>query len=325
MIWLAWRQHRKQALAAVIGLLVLAALLVPSGIAMRGTFTDSGLARCLDALGSAEYLKPGSNCDALVNAFQSRYELPAALSMLLVFVPLLVGLFWGAPLVARELEQGTHRLVWTQGVSRMRWAAAKFGLVIASATVVATAYALLLSWWLEPLNRAGRVRLAELIFDVQGVVPVAYTLFAVGLGVLAGVIWQRVLPAMAATLAGFLVLRFAVLLQLREHFLPMKERTYPVVGGERPNPVRGDWTFASGVKNAAGDVVVAGQQIQCGAAVAGDPNGPCASFGPGAYNYQLYQPDSHFWPLQLIEAGLFTVLAIVLVLLAVRQLRSRIA
>jgi hypothetical protein len=32
-------------------------------------------------------------------------------------------MFWGAPLVAGELESGTFRLAWTQDVSRVRWLA----------------------------------------------------------------------------------------------------------------------------------------------------------------------------------------------------------
>jgi len=40
---------------------------------------------------------------------------------LVVAVPGLIGIFWGAPLVARELETGTYRLAWTQSVTRKRW------------------------------------------------------------------------------------------------------------------------------------------------------------------------------------------------------------
>ena len=40
---------------------------------------------------------------------------------LTMVVPLLFGLFWGAPLVAKEFEDGTHNLAWTQGVTRRHW------------------------------------------------------------------------------------------------------------------------------------------------------------------------------------------------------------
>src|SRR5204862_259066 len=81
---------------------------------------------------------------------------------------LLVRLFWGAPLVAREVEQGTHRLVWVQGVSRRHWAVVKFGTVAAFTTVAACLYGLGVAWWLAPLTQVGRQsRLNAFLFDMQ--------------------------------------------------------------------------------------------------------------------------------------------------------------
>ena len=45
----------------------------------------------------------------------------------LYLTPALIGTFWGAPLVTRELEAGTLRLAWNQSVTRTRWMAAKLG------------------------------------------------------------------------------------------------------------------------------------------------------------------------------------------------------
>ena len=45
--------------------------------------------------------------------------------VLLLAVPGLIGIFWGAPLVTRELEERTDRLVWNQSVTRTRWLAVK--------------------------------------------------------------------------------------------------------------------------------------------------------------------------------------------------------
>jgi len=39
--------------------------------------------------------------------------------------PALLGIFWGAPLIARELETGTCRLAWNQSVTRTRWLTVK--------------------------------------------------------------------------------------------------------------------------------------------------------------------------------------------------------
>src|SRR6266487_912890 len=156
MIWLTWRQHRRQALFTRIGLAVLAALMIPTGRVMRHTFAKFGLPDCVRKLGHAE-LAPhiGETCNTAFNQFNSQYRTLGTAGVLFLVLPLLVGLFWGAPLVAREIEHGTHRLVWTQGVSRQHWALVKFGLV-------GTA----------PLSQAGQARLGVFFFDMQGLVPI---------------------------------------------------------------------------------------------------------------------------------------------------------
>jgi len=59
--------------------------------------------------------------------------LEAALGLVVLVVPALIGVFWGAPLIARELETGTFRLAWTQSVTRTRWLAVKLGVVVLEA------------------------------------------------------------------------------------------------------------------------------------------------------------------------------------------------
>jgi hypothetical protein len=137
-----------------------------------------------------------------------------------LIVPLLVGLFWGAPVVAREIEHDTHRLLWTQGISRRRWALAKAGLLGGAVTAFAVVYGLGAAWWYEPLGRVDvrQSRFTQVFFDLQGVTPGGYPLFAVALGVFAGTVAPRVLPSMALTLAGFVGARVAVAL-LRPHYM----------------------------------------------------------------------------------------------------------
>src|SRR5215472_7781451 len=59
------------------------------------------------------------------------------LSVLIVVVPGVLGVFGGAPLVAGELESGTLRLAWTQDVSRVRWLALR--LTVSGLTVMLVA------------------------------------------------------------------------------------------------------------------------------------------------------------------------------------------
>jgi hypothetical protein len=326
MTWLVWRQHRQQALAAVVALLAVALFLVPTGRQMRAAFDDLGLGACLRAAPQTELVTADTGCLPLSEEFSGRFQSLGLVSLLLLFLPALVGLFWGAPLVARELEHGTHRLVWTQGVTRLRWATVKLGLVGGGVALVAAAYILLVGWWIAPLNDATGYRFTWLFFDQQGLVLVGYALFALALGVLAGTLTGKVLPAMAVTLGGFLATRVAVALLLRPRFLPPLRRAYPVVGATptESNPLIGDWVISRGVYSAQGVKLTpgSGAQAVCDQTAAAQ----CiAKYGVGAYNQDLFQPADRFWLFQGIETALFVALAVVLVLVAIHLIRRRTA
>jgi hypothetical protein len=326
MTWLVWRQHRQQALAGLIALAAVALFLVPTGRQLHAAFDDLGLRSCLGAQARPELVAPDDGCATLSEQFSGRFQGLGLASLLLLFLPVLVGLFWGAPLVAREVEHGTHRLVWTQGVTRLRWATVKLALVGGGVVLVAAAYALLVGWWITPLNDATGYRFTWLFFDQQGPVLVGYALFALALGVLAGTLTGKVLPAMAVTLGGFLATRVAVALPLRPRFLPPLRRAYPVVGATptESNPLIGDWVISRGVYSAQGVKLTpgSGTQALCDQTAAAR----CiAKYGVGAYNQDLFQPADRFWLFQGIETALFVALAVVLVLVAIHLIRRRTA
>ncbi|MEU8301234.1 transporter [Micromonospora sp. NPDC048909] len=326
MIWLAWRQHRKQLLFTLLGFVLLAAVMIPIGVAMRSTFADLGLPACVRDLARAD-VAPATveACEAGYRRFTSRYGALNLVAVLLVMLPMLVGLFWGAPLVAREVEQGTHRFVWTQGISRRRWVLVKLGLAGAVVLTAAVGYGLGMSWWVDPLTQAAHEgRLGYIVFDLQGIVPIGYTLFAVALGIFAGTLWRRMLPAMAITLVGYVGVRAAVAVLARPHYQPARTLTFPLTGTGEPVGGRGNWILSSGVRNADGQMVASDTRLQCPPGALGPTGRGCgAELGvePGAYNWQLYQPAGRFWLFQGIETGIFVLLALVLVYVAVRAIR----
>ena len=320
MMWLAWRQHRKQALFTLVGLAVLAGVMIPTGLAIRGTFADLGLADCVQRQNTET-----KDCGRAFNDFHNQYDTMLLVGILFLVLPLLVGLFWGAPLVAREVEQGTHRFVWTQGVSRTRWAVIKFGFVGAVTLAAAVVYGLGMSWWLGPLVAGGgRSRFDVLFFDMQGLAPIGYTLFAVALGIFAGTVWPRMLPAMAGALGGFAAVRIVLTTVARPHYLPAREHTYPLVsaGGLDEGALRGAWRMSNGVRDADGTMVAPGAEVNCRPGASGPDGGSCGGeFGEGAYNWLLYQPADRYWLFQGIEVGIFVALAGILLYLAVRRVR----
>ena len=158
-------------------------------------------------------------------------------------------MFWGAPLVAREFETGTFRLAWTQGVTRTRWLAAKLAIAGAAAIAVAELLSLMVTWWSSPIHKAnaGYTAFTSGSFH-SGIAPAGYAAFAFALGVTAGLLIRRTLPAMAVTLAIFAAVIIAFPFWVRPHLIPPVQTTsalslasVAVTGGDRrraPVPAR---------------------------------------------------------------------------------------
>jgi hypothetical protein len=311
VIAVAIRQHRTQ-LAAGMGLMVvLAALLVWTGNLMSSYLHSSGLAACLAA--------HGGGCDSFSQLFENRYGSLLSSIAWLNFLPMLVGVFWGAPLVARELETGTYRLAWTQSITRRRWLTSKLALFVVATVVIGGAFSLLLGWWFHPFARlqfqGGYSRMDLDSFDFQGIVPIAYSLFAFSVGAAAGVIVRRVLPAMALTFATYLPLRLAMQ-HLRAHFEAPLRVTYPAFGTS-PRAGLGDWLIQSHIVDRVGRTVSDQTAIlTCGSASKAHKADVSACLSAHGYRQvDIYQPASRFWAFQGIESAIFVGLAVLLLLL----------
>ena len=121
----------------------------------------------------------------------------------------MIGAFAGAPLLARELETGTFRFAWTQGVGRMRWLVALLVPGALGVAAIIAAFGALVSWYKQPLVDSGiPQRLHASVFPVTGVAVAGWALAGFALGVLAGLVLRRVVPALAATLAPWTGLAF---------------------------------------------------------------------------------------------------------------------
>ena len=157
MAWVTWRQHR----VALAGTgILLGACALPLGISgLRLQAAHANLVRSGCAVSGA--LTTG-HCSVLQTAYnQAGYVLLTgnvlALTVVLSGIPVLIGMFAGAPLLAREYEAGTFRFAWTQEAGRTRWAAAKLALLGAVLTAAASAFGGLVGWWLvqeAPLSGA---------------------------------------------------------------------------------------------------------------------------------------------------------------------------
>jgi hypothetical protein len=339
MIWVAWRQFRTQAIVTFGLLAAFAALVIVTGLHVRDAYTPSAIAGCTTG---------GGSCPAL-----DGFERPLSdiFQLALVALPALLGMFWGAPLVARELESGTFRLAWTQSVTRRRWLLVKVAVVGVAVLAVAGLASWLVSWWLSPVDAVALNRFQPAAFMARGIVAIGYAGFAFALGVAVGALMRRTLPAMAATLFGFVAARIVLTFWVRPHLLSATQALTPVTAGKgvaftvigselsiTPGspPIPNAWMLSSALVDRAGHVVGPAQLHDllvrtCPAVVAGLPpnfggSGPKGG-GPsgGAFvacqqrlSHHLqqlvsYQPPSHFWPLQALETGIFLAAALALI------------
>jgi hypothetical protein len=219
MIAFGWRQFRAQATVGIAGLVVVGIVLAVTGPHLVNVY-DTAVAACKAS---------GGTSSACNNPVLGTYgALQKATSVLVLAVPALLGMFWGAPLIAHELETGTFRLAWTQSVSRLRWLLVKLGLVGLASMLGAGLLSLMVTWWSSPIDEADPNRFSPSNFALHGFVPGGYAVFAFVLAATVGLLLRRTLPAMAVTLAGFIGARLAVTYWIRSHYLSPATATLPL-------------------------------------------------------------------------------------------------
>ncbi len=300
MVWLTWRQHRAQVLIAAAFVVVVAGLLL-----WHRQYAASVAAGNLDRLGA---------------------QLSQVTRLLTwsIVPPALIGLFWGAPLLGRELERGTHRLAWTQSVTRRDWLGVKLAGLGAVVTVAGLAFGLIVNTWLGGFTdlRAARPFTNQDLFMVTGIVPAAWWLFGFALGVAAGAVTRKLLPAMAITLVVFFTGYIGMITtEARLHYAT-PERQVESLSAVAADPWSINTPPGAEARLPAGALLVDfGWFDRTGATV---PAGVVTDCGYTSDNYLNclrdkdirwfadYQPADRYWQFQWTEAGLLAMATIAL-------------
>jgi hypothetical protein len=323
LLWVAWRRYRTTFAGSVALLALEAVYLVIRGHHMRSAYA------------AAQACTPAASpsCHFAFETFRQTYANGGFIEALLVWTPAVIGVFAGAPLLARELETGTFRFAWTQGVGRMRWVVAHLVTGLLGVVVLCAALGALLTWYDHPLVAGGiEPRLHTSTFPLTGVAVVGWGVAAYALGLFGGLLVRRVVPALAGGLAVWTGLAFLTAEVLRSHYrAPLVTTRLQLATSDLPID---QWWTRHGVRVNEGQVNQAlqaiGVQIEgtgnFHAHVGNDPIDPVQYLlGHGFSQVTSYQPDSRYWPFQWIEFGWLAVLSVLLIAATLWLVRRRAA
>lgn len=324
MSWVVWRQYRVSAAITAALLAAFAAVIVADGVQLASHW-HSILVACAGSRACLQQQAP------LVNGVVS--DLP----YISLIVPIALGMLWGAPLVAHEIESRTTDFAWSQTITRTRWLAVKIGWLLLAAVACGGVIGVLTTWWSGPANAMTGGAFAPGQFDTQGIVPIGYAVFAMALGIAAGTVARRTLPAIAVVFGGFIGVRLVISNFLRPHYLPAVT-TYSAVGATITPPGQ-PWILAQGAVGPTGVTVASGWgelfpaiPASCQALLPTAPgNGKGASLSAtftcmqahGWRGFVTYQPSGRYWPFQGIETGIYLLLAAALIALTFALVRRR--
>ncbi|MFD9395235.1 hypothetical protein ACFWBB_32240 [Streptomyces sp. NPDC060000] len=239
--------------------------------------------------------------------------------LLISYLFLAVAAFAGGALVGRELENGTARLAWTQGITPARWLTAKLAVPALVLTAGATALVLVYRWaWGAHRNLTYNGWMGDDAYLSRGPATLAYALCALALGAFTALLLRRALPALVVSVAATGLLAF-VLAQYRGSFWPALTRTSVANGADPPDNA---WELESGA-------LVHGHRTpdvdywRCDGTAA-ETRRCLDDLGITGY-YTTYHPESHYWPIHLVETGIVLAVAALATAAAFLLLRRRTA
>jgi hypothetical protein len=296
MIWVTWRQHRATliSLTAVLG--AVGIFLWVMGLWIHHNF--SVLMACAAAT--------PDNCSALNQSFNNTdWTMANTISILIILAPVLIGAFTGPAVMARELETGTFRYAWTQGIGRVRWTIAKLALLGVVIAVLTWAFSQIFTWFFAPFlqQQDTLTVLSWGVFETRGIVFAAWSLAAFAIGAFLGMLIRRSIGAMAATLGiylGLQLLTWGVL--SRDYPVSLVTSNASLISGGFSSSQNGLPSFAP---NTSPWVL--------------------STWTVGHTQWWRYIPVTRFWPMQFFEAGWLVVLAVLLGAATVWLVRRRAA
>jgi hypothetical protein len=309
LVWLTWRQHRTTITASIALIAVLTASILDVAARITTINQQCGNAVCAD--NSTQYA-------ALHGSF-GLLQVSSYLTITVLFLPLLIGVFLGVPILAREHEQRTLLLAWSQDITPQRWLWTKLALLAGLTAALSAAAAAACDHLAHVLSIAEDQSLfSDRAFQVTGMLPLTLSVVWLVVGVALGAAIRRTLPAAFAALAGYIGLIFLVQWRYPTFRTPLSATTPVVVG--RQSGVGSDPNSLQIVSNSGDLVDAAGHQLSPGALEAMCPQ----SSGPqevpnqclaqhNIYSHIQYQPGSRIPEFHLILTGGYLAIGVIAV------------
>lgn len=262
---LLWRQHRGQLLWTALVLAVAGAVMAAVAHSADRWLADytRWLAQLratgcrLPGRGESVVHAPPPTCHALLARYpggqQSAFshDFNFAVPVLEEGLPLLmvvIGVLVGAPLVAREVEQRTHLVAWTQSIARRRWYATKAGILAAGLALAGLLAGIANDRVQIPLGRGGLTSSRWIWFFSIDLAPAGEAVLAFAVAAALGAYLRRTLPAIGAALVSYLGLFLLTAWAVRS-LTPASSATGPGrtpdsawgIGGGRYHPAGQYW------------------------------------------------------------------------------------
>ena len=341
MAWTVWRQHRSALTWLGAVLLALGATMLVAGIQLHRLYAVEIRHGCLGPSAWSHVCRPLQN----TFGFGWPQSYTGLVTLVMQAIPVIIGVFLGAPLLAREYTAGTVRFAWTQSIGRTRWAVATLGLLGAAIAAVTCLLGLLTQWSVQPVA-AQTSRLADRwepgIFGSTVLTAPAAALLAFAIGVLAGALLRRAVAAMAVTAACAITV--ANLTYNRLHYWLLGQGTeltrdqafgaapnvgdlsggvltiHETVGHSTPGPA-GAWLDQGWYTSASGHRLGDGAVNHLLNKYTG--TGPAWLTRLHDTFWVAYQPGSRYWLFQLILAGGTLLAAVALAAATIALIRHR--
>jgi hypothetical protein len=325
-----WLQHRGALIAAAAVSTAMILAIVISGLAAHAAYGRLAADGCLSGQTG------GVSCTDLFNSIAEQTTRFSLTTIALLVIPVLVGTFIGAPLLAREVESGTYRFAWTQSIGRGRWVTSRLVLLGGAGAAAAGTLGFLADWYGGPFESAGLAsRWQGGQFNITVLTLPAWTLFSLAAGTYAGVLIGRVVAAMAATTAfagGLILLDF---MRLHDWFLGIAPgvtrgspsgtglgalNTFATPGGIPGPPgswlVSGWYTGPDGQRLSSAAVTSLVNKLEASKSALGNP-AQWLEQHHDAY-WISYQAASRFWGFQGAEAGILLAITVMFVIGTIR-------